>query len=74
MTAMIALAARGLFAAGVLAGIIGVVSVAIRREEQHLTLTSEAPDRLTRAGRRLNGVHVRAPRGAAAAGREMTLA
>jgi hypothetical protein len=42
------------------ASIIGVVSLAIRREEQHLTLTSEAPDSVTRAGRWLNGVYGRA--------------
>jgi hypothetical protein len=73
MAAVIALAALGLFAAGVIAGIIGVVSLAIRREEQHLTLTSEAPDSVTRVGRWLNGVSVRAPRRAAAADRQMTL-
>jgi protein-S-isoprenylcysteine O-methyltransferase Ste14 len=59
MAALIALAAIGLFAAGVVAGIIGVVSVAIRREEKNLTLTSGATDHVTRAGRWLNGLHVR---------------
>ena len=54
----IGLAAIGLFVAGV----IGVVSVAIRREEKNLTLTSEVTDPATRAGRQLNGVYVRAPR------------
>ncbi len=43
MAALIAFAAIGLFAAGVVAGIIGVVSLAIRREERNFTLTSEAP-------------------------------
>jgi hypothetical protein len=71
MAAVIALAALGLFAAGVIAGIVGVVSLAIRREEQHLTLTSEAPDSVTRVGRWLNGVYVRAPRRAAAADRQV---
>ena len=49
--------------------------VAIRREEANLTLTSEAADHVTRAGRWLNGVGVRAPHrsAAAAAGRETTL-
>jgi protein-S-isoprenylcysteine O-methyltransferase Ste14 len=73
MAALIALAAVSLFAAGVIAGIIGVVSVAIRREERNLTLTSEATDHVTRAGRWLNGLYVRAPRRAAAADRETTL-
>ena len=70
MAALIAFAAIGLFAAGVIAGIIGVVSVAIRREERNLTLTSEGTDSVTRAGRWLNGVYVRAPRRIAAADRE----
>ncbi len=61
MAALIALAAIGLFAAGVIAGIIGLVAVAIRREERNLTLTSEAADNLTRMARWLNGVYVRAP-------------
>jgi hypothetical protein len=73
MAALIALAALGLFTAGVVAGIIGVVCVAIRREETNLTLTSEATDRVTRAGRRLTGVGIRGPHRSAAAGRETTL-
>lgn len=70
MIALIALAAIGIFAAGVIAGIIGVVSVAIRREETNLTLTSGATDHVTRAGRWLNGVHVRGPRRSAAPDRD----
>ncbi len=70
MTALIAFAAVGLFAAGACTGIIGVVSVAIRREDKHLTLTREATGHVTRAGRRLTGVHVRAPRHSAAADQE----
>ena len=62
MAPLIALAEIGLFAAGAIAGIVGVVSVATRREEKNLTLTSEATDPVTRAGRRMNGVYVRAPR------------
>jgi hypothetical protein len=73
MAALIALAALGLFAAGVFAGVLGVVSAAIRREEKHLTLTSEATGTLTRAGRWLNGVYVRAPRRTAAADRDTAL-
>jgi hypothetical protein len=69
---LIAFGGIGLFAAGVLTGIIGVVSVAIRREDKNLTLTGEAPDKVTKAGRWLNGVHVRGPIDAAA-GRETTL-
>ena len=72
MAALIALTAICLFAAGALAGIIGVVAVAIRREERNLTLTSKAPGNLTRAGRWLTGLHVRAPRRTAPGGREKT--
>ena len=61
MTASITLTAIGLFAAGIVAGIIGVVCMAIRREKTNLTLTSQATDHVTRAGRWVNGVGVRAP-------------
>ena len=74
MAALIALAAIGLFAARIFAGVIGVVSVAIRREERNLTLTSGPTDTVTRAARWLNGVGVRAPHRSAPAGRETTLA
>jgi hypothetical protein len=58
MVPLIALAAVGLFAAG----IVGVASVAIRREEKSHTLTSEATDPVTQAGRWVNGAYVRDPR------------
>ena len=74
MAALIALATIGVLAAGVFAGIVAVVSVAIRREEHNLTLTSGPTDTVTRAGRWLNGVGVRAPHRSAPAGRETTLA
>ncbi|HEV3293314.1 MAG TPA: hypothetical protein VG123_30415 [Streptosporangiaceae bacterium] len=59
MAAVIALAAICLVGAGALAGITGMVAVAIRREDRNLTLTSQAPGTVTRAGRRLTGLHVR---------------
>jgi hypothetical protein len=74
MTAQIAFAAIGVFAAGIVAGIIGVVSVAIRREERNLTLTSEPVGYVTWAGRRLNGVYVRMPRRAPAADKTTAVA
>lgn len=73
MTALIALTAIGLFAAGVVAGIIGLVCVAIHREEANLTLTREATDHVTRAGRWVNGVGVRAPHRSDAVGPRTTL-
>ena len=72
MAALIALVAIGLFASGAIAGIVGVVSVAIRREERKITLTSQAPDNVTRAGRLLNGVYVRALHRTAAADPQTT--
>ena len=61
MAVLIALLAVCLFAAGVAAGIIGVVAVAIRREDRNLTLTSDDPGQVASAGRWLNGLYVRAP-------------
>ena len=63
MTALIALAAICLAAAGAVAGLTGVVAVAIRREDRNLTLTSQTPGPVTCAARRLTGLHVRAPAG-----------
>jgi hypothetical protein len=73
MTALITLVAVGLFAAAGFAGIIGVASVAIRREEKDLTLTREATGTVIRAGRALNGVYVRVPCQTAGAERETIL-
>lgn len=61
MATLIALAAICLFTAGAVAGITGMVAVAIRQEDQHPTLTRQAPGTVTRAGRRLTGLHVRPP-------------
>jgi hypothetical protein len=58
MALLIALAAVGLFVAGVTAGIVGLVCVAIRREENDLSLTSETTGPVTRAGRWASGVGV----------------
>lgn len=57
MAVPIALAAISLCAAAVSAGLIAVVSVAIRNEDKNLTLTRQAPDNLTRLARRLTGAH-----------------
>jgi hypothetical protein len=73
MATLIALAAICLFAGGAVAGITGVVAVAIRREDRNLTLTSQAPGTVTRAGRRLTGLHVRAPHRTATGDWEKTL-
>ena len=72
MAVLIVLAAVGLGAAGVSACLVGMVSVAIRREEKNLTLTSAATGKVVRLGRWLNGVYVRVPRHIAAADRQTT--
>ena len=56
MAALIALAATGIVAAGVAAGFVGVVSVAIGREEKDLALASEDPATGCGTGWWLNGV------------------
>jgi hypothetical protein len=58
MAVTITLTAISLFAAAVSAGLIGVVSVASRKEDKNHTLTSQPTGNLTRLARRLNGVHV----------------
>jgi hypothetical protein len=69
VTALIALAALAVFTAGVTTGILGVLTVATRREETSLTLTRDAPGHLTQTARRLNGAYARAPRRTSAAHR-----
>ena len=59
MALLSALAAIRLFAAGAAAGIIGMTSAAIRREEKNHTLTRPATGPVIQAGRWVNGVGVR---------------
>ena len=51
--------ALGIFAIGVVAGIIWVVSLGSRREDHDPFLFEEGPDSLTRGARRLTGLYVR---------------
>ena len=60
MAALIAVVAICLFAVGVVVGITGVLAVAIHREERGPTLTTQAPDNVTRAGRWLTGLNLHA--------------
>jgi Flp pilus assembly protein protease CpaA len=59
----VAITVTAVFASGVFGGVVGLVTVAIRREERNHTLIRPAPDRATCAARGLNGVYVRAPGG-----------
>jgi hypothetical protein len=53
--------------------LIALVSAGIKREERRLTLTSQAPDRVTQGARRLTGLYVRQVAPAVAPERESTL-
>jgi hypothetical protein len=56
MAGVVAVVAISLFLAGVAVGVIAIVAVAVRREDRRYTLASDAPDRLSRSTRWLNGV------------------
>ncbi len=45
-----------LFLGGVVTGVIVVVALAVRREDRAYTLVAEAPNRMSRSARWLNGV------------------
>src|ERR1017187_6323921 len=45
-----------LFLGGVVVGIIAVVALAVRREDRAYTLVGDAPNRMSRSARRLNGL------------------
>ena len=57
MTGVIVIVAVSLFLAGVTIGVCAAVAVAVRREDRsHQPLTGEAPSRLVRYVRYLNGL------------------
>jgi len=45
-----------LFLGGIVTGVIVVVALAVRREDRRYSLEGEAPDRISRSARMLNGV------------------
>ncbi len=59
MAAAFVIMTVAIFVAGAFAGIIAVVSVGIRREERHLSLTRQAPDRVSQGARLLTGLYIR---------------
>lgn len=79
MTAIVLVAAAGMFVLGVVAGVVAVVSYGIHREQRRFRgeqdigagpdargsfLAEQAPDVVSRTARRLNGLYVRhAPHG-----------
>jgi hypothetical protein len=50
-----------IFVAGMITGVVVLVSLASRREDKRLRLSREAPDRTTNAGRYLTSLYVRRP-------------
>jgi hypothetical protein len=48
--------AVAIFLGGIVVGVIAVIAVSIRREDRRYTLAGEAPGRLSRSTRRLNGL------------------
>jgi hypothetical protein len=47
------------FGAGIIAGVIAMVALAIRKEDKLRSLTGQPPSATTRGARRLNGVGLR---------------
>jgi hypothetical protein len=56
---VVAVAAFAFFVFGVIVAVMALIARAIRREDRGLTLTGQAPDRLSRGVRRLTGVGLR---------------
>ena len=56
MTGVIVIMAVALFLAGVAIGVFAAVAVAVRREDRSHPPTGEAPGRLTKYARYLNGL------------------
>ena len=56
MTAVIVIMAVALFLAGVAIGVFAAVAVAVRREDRGYPRTGEAPTRLAKYARYLNGL------------------
>lgn len=71
MASSLLIIALGIFAIGVVVGIIWVVSLGSRREDRDPFLLEEGPNNLTRGARRLTGLYVRRePDFSAEAGRD----
>jgi hypothetical protein len=59
MASSLFIIALGIFATGVVVGIIWVVSLGSRSEDRHPFLLEEGSNNLTRGARRLTGLYVR---------------
>jgi hypothetical protein len=56
---LVAIAIAVVFGAGVIAGVMAMIAMAVREEEGRHTLTGAPPGHLAQAARRLTGVGVR---------------
>jgi hypothetical protein len=56
MAGLVAIVTIALFLGGIVTGIVVVLALAVRREDRAGTLADEAPNRMSRTARRLNGV------------------
>jgi hypothetical protein len=56
MTGVVIAVASAVFLTGAMAGVYIVMAVCIRREDRRYSLALDAPDRLSRSTRRLNGL------------------
>ncbi|MGD0606144.1 MAG: hypothetical protein ABSA53_21475 [Streptosporangiaceae bacterium] len=59
MASVIIIMTIALFLCGLVTGVLAMVAVAVRREDRGGTLGTEAPNRMSRSARRLNGVACR---------------
>jgi hypothetical protein len=56
MASVVIAMAVALFLGGIVVGVIAVVAVSVRREDRALSIAGDAPDRMSRSARRLNGL------------------
>lgn len=56
MAGVVVVVTIALFFGGVVVGVVAVVAVAVRREDRAYTLIGDAPNRISKSARRLNGL------------------
>jgi hypothetical protein len=59
MASVVIAIAVALFLGGIAVGVIAVVAVSVRREDRAFSIVGDAPDRMSRSARRLNGLGCR---------------
>jgi len=56
MAGVVVIVTIALFLGGMVVGVMAAIALAVRREDRAYTLVGEAPNRMSRSARRLNGV------------------